>query len=147
MNDDELMDRVRAVFATLEPVPGGVRAAGLAAFGFRDPDAALLELTTELTAAGPATGVRGGRPRAFTFTGTGLAVEVEVTGEGRSLEIVGQLVPPGPAQVRVRCSTGELTCRVDAAGQFAVTGVPAGPVSLLFRLPDAASIVTSWVCL
>ena len=28
---------------------------------------------------------------------------------------------------------------------FALSGVPAGPVSLLFHLPDATSVVTSWI--
>jgi hypothetical protein len=45
----------------------------------------------------------------------------------------------------VRHSGGELLSHTDAAGQFVAGGVPRGPVSLIFRLPDGVSVVTSWV--
>ncbi|MBC6462387.1 hypothetical protein [Actinomadura sp. HBU206391] len=140
--EEELMAEVRAAFAALEPLPEGVLAAGRATLAWRMPDATLAELVTDSLSGAP--GVRG-TSRLLTFGGADLEVEVEVSGAGRDLELVGRLSPPAPAQVRVRHLSGELTARVDRTGHFIVSGVPSGLLSLVFRLPDAGSIVTSWV--
>jgi hypothetical protein len=58
---------------------------------------------------------------------------------------VGQLAPASAAEVILRSPEGERGTRADEAGSFALSGVPAGVVSLLFRLTDATSIVTSWI--
>jgi hypothetical protein len=140
--DEELMGYVRAAFAAFEPVPERVLAAGRATLAWREPDAALADLVADSRSG--AGGVRGSS-RLLTFDGTDHAVEVEVSGAGRDVELVGRLSPPAPAHVRVRHLGGELTARADAAGHFIVPGVPPGLVSLVFRLPDATRIVTSWV--
>ncbi|MCW2903256.1 MAG: hypothetical protein JWO67_5521 [Streptosporangiaceae bacterium] len=140
--DEELMDEVRAAFAALDPVPALVLAAGREAIRWREPDAALAVLAGESR-----TGVAGvrGASHLLTFEGGHLVVEIEVNGTGADRELVGRLSPPAPAHVRVRHFGGELTARVDRAGHFIVSGVPSGLVSLVFRLPNASSIVTSWV--
>lgn len=143
MTDDELMATVRATFQAYEPVPVPVLAAASAAFRWRDAEASLARLTDDSRRL-PA-GLRGGASRLLTFSGTDLSVEIEVTGAGRAREIAGQLLPPVPAQVWARHPDGELTTRADAVGQFVVSDVPPGLVSLLFQLPDATSIVTSWI--
>jgi hypothetical protein len=140
--DEELMVDVRAAFDAFEPVPERVLAAGRATLARREPGATLAELVADSRSGAP--GVRGAS-RLLAFDGAGLAVEVEVSGAGRDVELVGRLSPPAPAHVRVRHPGGELTARVDRAGHFIVPGVPPGLVSLVFRLPDATSIVTSWV--
>jgi hypothetical protein len=142
VTDEELMARVREVFGALEPVPVEVFAAGRAAFAHREPGAALADLTGDHEAA--AAGVRSGS-RLLTFAGPDAEVEIEVTGSGTDREISGRLAPPGPARIRVRHSDGELAALADRTGHFAVSAVPAGLISLVFRLPDATSIVTSWV--
>lgn len=141
-DDEALMAEVRAAFAAFDPVPAPVLAAGRSALAWREPDAALAELLADSGTGAP--GVRG-TSRLLTFGGVDLAVDVEVNGAGPDRDIVGRLSPPAPALVRVRHPLGELTARADRAGHFIVPGVPAGLVSLVFRLPDATSIVTSWV--
>jgi hypothetical protein len=142
MTDEELMAAVQQAFAELDPVPAEVLAAGRAAFDCREPGAALADLTADHGAA--AAGVRSGA-RLLTFAGPDAEVEIEVTGSGADREIAGRLEPPGPARIRVRHPDGEVVARADRTGHFAVSAVPAGLVSLVFRLPDATSIVTSWV--
>ena len=68
-------------------------------------------------------------------------MEIEVRGR----ELVGQLAPPSAAEVILRSPVGDRGTRTDEAGAFALSGVPSGVVSLLFRLADATSVVTSWV--
>jgi hypothetical protein len=116
-----------------------VLALGRAAFRWFEPAAALATLTSE-TRATPA-GVRGSGTRLLTFAGARVSVEVEICGR----EIVGQLVPPSAAEVVLRSPAGERGTRTDEAGSFALSEVPAGVVSLLFRLTDATSVVTSWI--
>lgn len=141
-DDDALLADVRAAFDALEPVPEHVLAAARAAFTWREPAAVPVALVADSQATGA--GLRG-TSRLLTFTGSGLAVEVEVTGAGPDREVVGRLSPPVPAQVRVRHPGGELRARVDRTGHFVVPSVPTGLMSLVFRLPDASSIITSWV--
>lgn len=142
MDDDALLAEVRAAVTAADPVPERVLAAGEAAIACRVPAAVPADLVAD---SRPATaGLRGGS-RLLTFDGAGLAVEIEVTGDGRDRELTGRLFPPVPAQVRVRHPGGELRARADRTGHFVVPGVPAGLTSLVFRLPDATSIVTSWV--
>jgi hypothetical protein len=146
VTDEELLARVRDAFAELEPVPTQMLAAGRAAFALREPGAVLADLTGDHGAA--AAGLRGsglGTARLLTFAGPDIEVEIEVTGNGAAREIAGRLAPPGPARIRVRHPDGELACQADRTGHFALPAVPAGLVSLVFRLPDATSIVTSWV--
>lgn len=141
MTDEELMTEVRAAFAVLDPVPEAVLSAAREALSWRNPNAALLELVADARAAAGARGTS----RLLSFGGADLAVDIEVSAEGTARELVGRLSPPAPAHVRVRHAGGELTCRAEPTGHFIVTDVPAGLVSLVFRLPDATAIVTSWV--
>jgi hypothetical protein len=147
IDDETLLGQVGAAFAALDPVPAQVRDAALAAFATRRPPAALAELSADSADGLPAgTGVRGRHgPRLLVFTGPGITVEIEVTGDDADREIAGRLAPPAPADIAVRHLHGEVAAHADRAGHFVVPAVPAGPVSLVFVLPDASSIVTSWV--
>ncbi|KAB2371171.1 hypothetical protein [Actinomadura montaniterrae] len=152
MNDEELMAGARAAFDALDPVPEGVLAAARSALAWRTPAAALAELRHD-GAVRPAAGVRGGTGRSLTFgcaagPAVAAAVEIEVTGEGRHREITGRLVPPASAEIVVRhrdLPAGRAAGRTGPTGMFCLPEVPEGLVSLLFRLPGGASVVTSWV--
>ncbi|WP_433463000.1 hypothetical protein [Spirillospora sp. CA-128828] len=147
MNDDELMAEVRDAFGVLDPVPENVLAAARASIAWRAPAATLAELTHD-RAGRPAAGVRGGAARTLTFTCPGSTVEIEVSPDGRHREITGRLVPSAAALVQVRhrdLPEGGVTARAEPAGLFCLPRVPAGLVSLTFRLDDGTSIVTSWI--
>jgi hypothetical protein len=136
VNDDELIRRLTGAFP---PVPERTLALGHAAFAWYVPGATLASVTSDSAETPP--GVRGGSPRTLTFGGPGVSVEIEVCGR----EIVGQLMPPAGAEVILRSPGGERGTRTDDAGGFVLLDVPSGPVSLLFRLGDATSVVTSWI--
>jgi hypothetical protein len=146
-DDGDLLAAMRGVWDQVDPVPSHVLEAARGAFGWRDIDTELAELVLDsrLTDAG----VRSAEgPRLLTFEAPGLTIEVEVgvTATGRNL--VGQLVPPGPAMVTVRCNGPDRTIEADGLGRFSAVGVPAGPVSLLCHRVDAGGstdLATSWV--
>ncbi|MFB4311807.1 hypothetical protein [Actinomadura sp. GTD37] len=150
MNDDELMSGVREAFETLDPVPADVLAAARASIAWRAPHATLAELAHERPGR-TAAGVRGAAARTLTFAcpGSGIeTVEIEVAEHGRHREITGRLVPSSPALVEVRhrdLPPDGITARAEPAGLFCVPRVPQGLVSLVFRLDDGSSIVTSWI--
>ncbi|MFB4301984.1 hypothetical protein [Actinomadura sp. NTSP31] len=147
MNDEELMAGTRAAFDALDPVPEGVLAAARSALGWRTPSAALAELREDLGGR-PAAGVRGAAGRSLTFACPGSTVEIEVAGDGRHREITGRLVPPAAADIVVRhpgLPPDRPVARTGATGLFCLPDVPEGLVSLLFRLPDGTSVVTSWI--
>ncbi|CNE37973.1 Uncharacterised protein [Mycobacterium tuberculosis] len=147
MNDDELMSGVRDVFEVLDPVPADVLAAARASIAWRTPSAELAELAHD-RAGRTAAGVRGAAGRTLTFACPGREVEIEVAEHGREREITGRLVPSSPAVVQVRhrdLPPDGITARAEPAGLFRVPCVPQGLVSLVFRLDDGSSIVTSWI--
>ncbi|HEY8479161.1 MAG TPA: hypothetical protein VIL71_04945 [Spirillospora sp.] len=147
MNDDELMEGVRRAFEVLDPVPDDVLAAARAAIAWRTPFATLAEPAQDRETR-PAAGVRGETARVLTFTCPGATVEIEVAERGRDREITGRLVPASSGVVQVRhpgLPREGITARADGDGMFWVPRVPAGLVSLVLRLDDGTSVVTSWV--
>lgn len=59
--------------------------------------------------------------------------------------IVGQIVPPGRAEVVVRFPGAELPVQADELGRFQASGLRPGPVSLRCELADGRTIETGWV--
>ncbi|MEV5572858.1 hypothetical protein AB0L06_22665 [Spirillospora sp. NPDC052269] len=145
MKEEPFLDELRAAFEHLDPVPEEVLAAGRSALSWHEPNADLAELTgekdRELVGARSTSGIR-----LLTFHAPGHTVEVEVSGAGQDLALIGRLAPATVAEVRLRHpnASGQST-RADETGRFALTSVPEGLVSLVFDLPDASCVVTSWI--
>lgn len=149
LTDDALMALLRQHVG--DPVPADVRAAAHEAHRWRDPDAALAALVADSAQDNgrPAT-VRGpGGARLLTFIADELTIDVEVIRDDRHVSLVGQLVPPHRASVRVDHRGGSVEVTADDLGRFGVDGIPVGPVRLTCRGPadDAASVHTDWVLL
>jgi hypothetical protein len=82
-----------------------------------------------------------GDGRVLVFTAAGLSLELEVLSD----HVTGQLVPPGPGEIRVETSDG-ISCHVEAhdAGFFFIPRKLAGPVRLRCDIPGSL-LVTDWV--
>lgn len=148
--DASLLGELRSAMRQADPVPQRVREAAKASLTWRTVDAELAELAFDsLVDHRELATVRGSSgPRLLTFTAPGLTVEVEVAGSGARRQLIGQLVPPGPAEVRVRHAGGVVTVEADELGCFAVAELDAGPVRLQCRVrrPEpVAPFVTDWV--
>jgi hypothetical protein len=82
-----------------------------------------------------------GDERVLVFTAAPLSLELEVLPD----HVTGQIVPPGPGEIRVETSDG-VTFHVEAddAGFFYIPRKLAGPVRLRCDTP-AGRLVTDWV--
>ena len=147
-DDEELVDALRAASRRFDPVPDEVVRASRESFTWRTIDAELAELAYDsVLDDARLAGVRSGdAPRTMTFEAPALTVELEVTATGDRRRLLGQLVPPGPADVEVRHAGAPVTVEADRLGRFAVD-VSAGPVSLRCRLHGGSATVleTAWV--
>ena len=132
--DDDLERLLGAALRDADPVPARLHDAALAAFAFRDPDAALAELVVGLTAS-----VRDTRSDPLVFAADDLEIALEV--DGRRCR--GQLAPPGPWPARIEAPGGAgMPFLADELGQFSVE-VPTGPIRLVVDGPTGL-VRTEW---
>jgi hypothetical protein len=150
VNDDEalgaLENELRLAAGLIDPVPAPLLQAAVdayEAYALTGLDAELAELVFDsLTQSAP---VRGADPpRLLTFQGRGLTLDVEITAD----RLVGQLIPPGPAEIEI-LGPGQghraTTIAADGLGRFAhESGPAAGPFSLRCRA-EGAVVVTEWL--
>lgn len=144
--DRRLLDGLREALAEADPVPEVLLEAARASFTWRTVDAELAELVADTALESGA--VRGpGAPRLLTFTAGPTTLVVEIGTAGTQRHLLGQIVRPRRAEVEIRHSGGTLNVVADDLGRFRVETVPAGPLSLTCRFPDAEGqpVVTSWV--
>ncbi|MFY1638019.1 hypothetical protein ACN27F_32870 [Solwaraspora sp. WMMB335] len=148
--DDELLVRLDRLLARIDPVPPQVLSAAIASFDWRTLDTDLARLVDDSLSA--SAGVRGAAARLLTFRAEALTVEVEMTRIRDRLRIVGQLVPPQPARVRVERAGGEAahltSAEADALGRFTLDGLLPGPTRLVCATADGEpAVYTEWIML
>ena len=81
--------------------------------------------------------------RQLTFRAPGVEIEVMMVDES-SRRIVGQLVPPQAATVRLAGGDREIEQEADRLGRFAFDGVPPGPVRLSLVIAGERVVTTEW---
>ncbi len=143
MNDDiALEEELRFAAELFDPVPSHLLQAAVEAYTFRTMDAELAELAFD-SLTEPVT-VRGGdSPRLLTFGTPTLTVDLEITFTGTAGRVVGQLIPPQPAEIETHGSR-PVTVSADSLGRFTCDDVPTGPFSLRCRLTGTL-LVTEWI--
>ena len=149
--DAVLLERLRPLALRDDPVPPEVLAAARAAHTWRRIDDELAELVEDsLTLAA---GVRGTAGRLLTYSLGDLTVELEVSGEDGQVRVLGQLVPPVAARVRVEQTGRSVQVDADELGRFRAVGLHPGPTRLrLARLgpdgvPTGPWLATPWTVL
>jgi hypothetical protein len=151
--DVDLMARVGATFAEIDPVPEDVLAAARATLGWgmsaATLDAELAELVEDTSVSGMV-GIRGtGAPRLVTFECKSLTVEVAVSPQGGRRRLVGQIVPAEHRRLALHSPEGVRDVDVDELGRFAVSDVPAGPISFVCSADGPSDrlgpVATSWI--
>ena len=148
-NDNSTLWReIRNVYDAVDPVPPEVTSVAYGAMAFRSLDAELGRLVSD-SAEQMVGAVRDGEGpgRLVTFESESLTIEVQVSRVDADRHLVGQLVPPAPAEVRVEWPEGSAAVRADELGRFSVDSVPAGPVRLVCDRLGSASVVTGWLTL
>ena len=145
--DIELLERLGAIAAVVDPVPDHVLEMSRALFTFRDPDAELMEVV-ELD-GDRLEAVRGTSPtsRMHFFEFGELSIDVELTVTGEFCEVVGVVADPGGSEgtsVTVDTVSASFTTVPDAEGRFDVRRVPAGMVRITLERGTRAKVATPW---
>jgi hypothetical protein len=145
--DIELLERLGAIAAVVDPVPDHVREMSRALFAFRDPDAELMEVV-ELD-GDRIEAVRGTSPtsRMHFFEFGELSIDVELTVSGEFCEVVGVVADPGGSDgtsVTLDTLSASFTTVPDAEGRFDVRRVPAGMVRITLERGTRAKVATPW---
>ncbi len=147
IDDIGLEEELRRAARLLDPVPERLVREAKYAFAFHTIDAELAELTFDSLAPEHAAAVRGpAGTRLLTFESATLTVEIEIGGYGDARRLTGQLSPPRPADVDLRCRHGETTVRADDLGRFACDGLAAGLLGVRCRTAEE-TVVTDWVAI
>jgi hypothetical protein len=145
--DIELLERLGAIAAVVDPVPDHVLEMSRALFTFRDPDAELMEVV-ELD-GDRLEAVRGASPtsRMHFFEFGELSIDVELTVSGEFCDVVGVVADPGGSDgtsVTVDTMSASFTTVPDAEGRFDVRRVPAGMVRITLERGTRAKVATPW---
>jgi hypothetical protein len=148
VSDVETLEaRLRAMYEALDPVPEHVVDAAIGAYAWRTIDADLAELAGDSALA--ASSVRGAdAARLITFEAPGLTLEIEIAQVGERRRILGQLVPPTTAEIRVEGPAGSVAVTADERGRFAAADVPAGLTRLVVdRAGTEVTVTTRWIAI
>lgn len=124
MGEKETAAALRAVLGMVDRVPQAARQAANDAIRWRDLDADLARLTAD--AGLGLAHLRGGQPRLLTFRSGQTIIELEVSASEGLARLLGQLDPPGEAEVTVESAGQARTTRADAQGRFAVADLRPG---------------------
>ena len=149
LDDATLLEYLRQALRHHEQPPAAAVELAKASFGLRRLDAELAALVADSLQATSGPRVRSLRaPRLLSFEAEGLAVEVEAVPAEPGWRIVGQLEPPGVAEVELRRVTGpSVVADVDEYGRFALDVAGPGPISLFCRRDGLPDVATAWVLL
>ncbi|MDM4719445.1 hypothetical protein QTQ03_07470 [Micromonospora sp. WMMA1363] len=145
-SDDDLLVRLGNLLAEVDPVPAPVLASAIASYDWRTLDTELARLVDDSPSA--VAGVRGAGARLLTFRADMLTIEVEMSRIRDRLRIVGQLVPPQPARVRVEQLDADAGTDADVLGRFMLENVAPGPTRLVCTPGDGGpAVFTEWTVL
>jgi len=151
--DDGLFERLAATLRGAEEPPEHVVELARASFGLHRLDAELAELVADSALEATPAGVRdaGHAPRMLTFEAGDAEIEVQVNAAGAAAwQIVGQVVPPAPAAVRIEPADPALSAadtEADDLGRFAARLTGGGPWRLVWRRPGLPPVVCPWILL
>lgn len=135
-----LVELVRA-HAARDEVPAALLEGARAAFTWRTVDAELAELSYDsLFDAALAVRSDDQDVRALAFSGSAATVELELDGG----DVLGQVLPPGPAEVVVQTPDATHDLTASAGGFFSAPGPAGRPFRLWFRPVGGGWVVTDW---
>ena len=152
--DAEMIDKLRSLFESADPVPGEVTAFAKAALGWRRIDAELAELLQDSALESrSAMAVRAGEPsgRWLSFEAKNLSIDLEVQEDAENRLVLGQLVPTNEgATVELQLTDASLATLAitDSLGRFRLQFAAGVRVRLRVLRPDVDTPVeTSWFSL
>lgn len=145
-DDQRLFDDLAEAVRATAPLADAIAEYGKGAYAWRTVDRDLLRASLSFDSSlerAPERRAGPGDPRVLTFTAAPLSLELEVTPD----QVVGQVVPPSAAEIRVETTDGvTFDVAADDIGFFVLPNVPHGTIRLHCDTP-VARLVTDWICL
>jgi hypothetical protein len=143
-DDQQILDDLSGAVREAASLAGTIAEYGRGAYAWRTVDRDLLLACLDFDPSlEPVRDLRSdaGDAQVLVFTASVLSLELEVM-PGR---VVGQIVPPGPGEIRVEAADG-VTFHIEAddVGFFELPTMPHGPVRLRCDTPTGR-LVTDWV--
>ena len=143
-DDQQMLDDLSDAFREAAPLAGTLAEYGKGAYAWRTVDQDLLQAPLTFDSLADDVQERGSGPgesRVLTFTAAPMSLELEVLRD----QVAGQIIPPGPGEVRVETADGVVFhVEADDAGFFVLRDVPRGPVRLRCDT-STARLVTDWI--
>jgi hypothetical protein len=149
LDDEGMLAALNEMLGQRGAPPGWSVDLAKGSYGLRAIDAELAALTSDSELATGSELRASSGPRLLVFDAEALSVEIEVehgTRAGR-WQLVGQLIPAGPARIQVRRTSRAEPVWVDAdeLGRFAVDALPSGPLSLICAREGQPAAATAWI--
>jgi len=143
-DDQHLLDDLADAVREAAPLVGSLAEQGKGAYAWRTVDQDLLLASLSFDSSLERAQQRrsdSGDGRVLVFTAAPLSLELEVMTD----RVVGQIIPPGPGEIRVETAGGAtFLVEADDAGFFELPDKPRGPVRLRCDTPSGR-LVTDWV--
>ena len=140
--DDDLLDELRAVVNTTDPVPDRLVDSAKAAFSWRTIDEELAQLQFDSLADSEVLVRSADTAVHLAFATSKAGINVEIGDDA----LTGQVVPPAIA-VRILMQSGEqIEVPCDELGQFTIARPTSGPIRLIAVFDDG-DVMTEWFTL
>ena len=146
--DDNLLAHLAAALEAADPIPAAARDAAVAAFDLGHLEGELAELVADSAVGPPLVGLRDAdtHDRYVEMAASGMIIEIDLPADQPIL--IGQLDPPGPAQVVVEFAppgdrVERATLRVDELGRFQGTLQPGS--LRLHLVATSGPVTTPWI--
>jgi hypothetical protein len=145
LDDDHLLAELSLALDEHDPVPTDATAAARSALQLGRADEELAELVYDSLDTASAVAMRSEmllEARSLEFLAGGFRLDVELIDDDRM--VLGQLDPPGPAQVALESDDGVLQTTADDLGRFRFAGAR-GPLRVRVTMDSGQVILTPWI--
>jgi hypothetical protein len=143
-DDQTLLVELDKAWHAAQCVPPEFIATGKRVWRALDLDAELAELIYDSLREPAQVRTDRAELRALTFASATQTIELEVSDGG----LLGQLVPPGRAQIEVEVRDGaSVNASSDELGFFTIPRVPDGAFRLRYRSAAGVDVVTGWIAI
>lgn len=145
--DDALLAALAELLHTRQEPPADLVQIGKELFAWRTVDAELAAVSFDSLVDAGASVRADDESRMLVFAAGEHAVDVEVLDGPAGRRLIGQLTPPGPAEVRLRTMAEVVHTAADDLGRFVLPLGPPSVAALRWTVPGGGAFVSSAVVL
>jgi hypothetical protein len=130
--DGEILDRIRELYATADPMPSDLPERIRFSLALRDLEVEVARLAAREFEPLASRGEEQSRTVTFDSDSLTIMIRIDSNGDG-TVRVDGWLAPPQRREIEIRTETSPLTALTDEQGRFAFASVPCGKAQLMVR--------------